>query len=162
MAKSFSVAHHTAYPGSGPGAVAPINWVTQCLTYARSQLTASKTVVGLGLYGYDWNVTTGANATSVKFSEVMSLLKQHNGTSAYSAQDEAPSVTYRVSGQSHAIWYENGRSIDAKVAAIRQGNVAGVAVWRLGQEDPRVWKCLRRTRIRPRPHRARQVEDSEC
>lgn len=40
------------------------------------------------------------------------------------------------------IWYENARSLDAKLKLISQYNVAGIGSWRLGQETSDVWAVL--------------------
>jgi spore germination protein YaaH len=44
---------------SGPGPVAPSDWVEQVLAFATSQIPADKVLLGLAFYGYDWNTTSG-------------------------------------------------------------------------------------------------------
>src|SRR5205823_1595270 len=46
-------------PWSGPGSVAPYDWVEQVLTFAASQVPPRKVLLGLAFYGYDWNATSG-------------------------------------------------------------------------------------------------------
>ena len=46
-------------PFSGPGSVAPIDWVERVLGFATRQIPPDKLLLGLAFYGYDWNVTSG-------------------------------------------------------------------------------------------------------
>ena len=50
-----------AYRGafSGPGSIAPYNWVDRVLAFATQQIEPDKVLLGLAVYGYDWNVTAG-------------------------------------------------------------------------------------------------------
>lgn len=137
------MAYDYSYKGSLPGGVAPVNWVREVAMFANSHFGAQKVVVGLPFYGYDWNVTTKAPATSVKFPQIEDLRKNYNATLSYDTASESARASYTRDGERHEVWYENGRSFDAKLAAIRGLGAAGVAVWRLGQEDPGVWSSMR-------------------
>ena len=44
---------------SGPGPIAPYDWVDEVLAFASSQIPADKVLLGLAFYGYDWNTTSG-------------------------------------------------------------------------------------------------------
>src|SRR5919199_3395754 len=44
---------------SGPGSVAPYDWVSRVIAFATREMPAHKVLVGLGFYGYDWNVGRG-------------------------------------------------------------------------------------------------------
>ena len=37
------------------------------------------------------------------------------------------------------VWLEDKESIQAKLNVMKQNNIAGVAEWKLGLEDPTVW-----------------------
>ena len=39
---------------SAPGPVAPVSWIRAVLRYAKTQIPASKIILGVPLYGYDW------------------------------------------------------------------------------------------------------------
>ncbi len=130
-------------PGSKPGPISPVNWVRGTAVYARSMFGANKLLVGLALYGYDWNTTTGAKATATKYPDIAYLRRTYNATLSYDTASQSAKATYTRDGQRHEVWYETGRTLDAKLAVARDLGAAGVAVWRLGQEDPRVWNSIR-------------------
>src|SRR5205814_7245047 len=53
------MAYEYSGPFSGPGSVAPYDWVDRVLAFAGSQIPAQKLVLGVAWYGYDWNTTSG-------------------------------------------------------------------------------------------------------
>jgi spore germination protein YaaH len=42
-------------------------------------------------------------------------------------------------GNNHEVWFENSDSIIAKLNLAWQLGISGVALWRLGMEDPGLW-----------------------
>jgi spore germination protein len=50
-------------PFSGPGSVAPIDWVERVLGFATRQIPRDRLLLGLAFYGYDWNVTSGGTSS---------------------------------------------------------------------------------------------------
>ena len=51
------------------------------------------------------------------------------------AQYEAENATWKI-------WLEDGQSIAEKVKLIPKYSLAGVAAWKLGLEDSRVWQTI--------------------
>jgi spore germination protein YaaH len=129
-------------PGwSGPGPVSGFDWVTSCVSYARSLVDPSKLLIGLPAYGYDWDVTAGTG-TDFSWTGVPALLVRPGATSHWDAISQSPSVTYRdSSGHSHEAWFENARSIEAKTGLVTQHRLAGLSMWALGKEDLSFWQA---------------------
>jgi hypothetical protein len=48
--------------------------------------------------------------------------------------------------QEHVVWIEDSASAAARLEIANRYQTGGVAAWRLGQEDPRVWPILRQWR----------------
>jgi spore germination protein len=132
---------------SGPGATAPIAWVRSVLRYAASQMPASKVVLGIPLFGYNWPDGTGPSATgpaaTVTWLEAQRLSRQYHATAKYNQASQAPYFSYAGSGRNHLVWFENAESSTAKFEAVRQNGVAGVYLWMYGDEDPATWSSLR-------------------
>lgn len=49
---------------------------------------------------------------------------------------------YYSDGVTYKIWLEDAQSIEAKMQLIQQYDLAGVAEWKLGLEDPSVWSVI--------------------
>ena len=122
---------------SAPGALAPISWVRSVMTWGATQIPPHKLVLGAATYGYDW---VGRRGTSLMWTEIMNRARANNATINYNTTKEAPWFTYvDKRGRMHTVWFENGRSIAAKKAVMRDIGASGMHYWRLGGEDPAIW-----------------------
>ena len=51
--------------------------------------------------------------------------------------------------QDHEVWLEESASAAARLALVDRHQAGGIATWRLGLEDPRVWGLFQQWRSRP-------------
>ena len=51
-------------------------------------------------------------------------------------------ASYTVGNATRQIWFEEEKSIEAKMQVIQGNNVAGVAGWKLGLEKSSVWPVI--------------------
>src|SRR5919202_819041 len=63
-------------PFSGPGSVAPFDWVQRVARFATSQIPAEKVLLGLAFYGYDWNTTSGGTR-SIGYPQFAALAERY-------------------------------------------------------------------------------------
>jgi spore germination protein YaaH len=63
-------------------------------------------------------------------------------------QENWITYTTRDSGR-RTVWFSTASGLDAKLRLVQELDLAGIAIWRLGGEDPRKWDVIR----------ARLVED---
>ncbi|MGE5549309.1 MAG: glycosyl hydrolase family 18 protein [Bacteroidota bacterium] len=123
------------------GPVASLPWVERVVRFARSHIPSRKIVVGLAGYGYDW-VQGRTGAKGKEFPEIQSLVNRLGVTPKWDAASKVPYIRYSSGGQSRIIWYENSWSAALKLDLVNRYNLGGVALWRLGGEDPRLWKVI--------------------
>ncbi len=148
--------------GKTPGAIAPAGWVRSVARFAASQFGASKTLLGIPFYGMDWNTVKGPPARTVKMAEGPTLARKSGATSGYSVVDEANWVRYTdEAGDTHEVWFEDERSITAKLTVMTEVGLAGFAGWRIGQEDAGAWAAIDRltlptARVAPVPNTTTQ------
>ena len=133
------MAYDYHWASSSAGAIAPITWVDEVATFATTVIPAAKVELGIGLYGYDWVGSAGVGLTH---DRVMERLAASGATPRWSDTDKAPWFTYGSGGKTHTVWYENARSVGPKLAISDRLGLAGVALWRLGGEDPEVWSKI--------------------
>ena len=124
------------------GPVASLPWVEQVARYATSVIPARKVVIGLAGYGYDW-VVGRAGGKAREFPEIQALVDRHGASPKWDTAKKVPYVRYSESGRSRVIWYENSWSAAYKLDLVNRYNLGGVALWRLGGEDPQVWPLIR-------------------
>lgn len=131
--------HH--YQGGPPGPVAPLPWVRDNVQFAARYIPRKRIYLGVGTYGYDW--AKDGSSTSVSTVQVQALLNHYGIAPQWSQSAQEPHFTYTES-QQHTVWYENARTFAQKVTLARSARIGGIAIWRLGYEDPKVWATLPR------------------
>jgi len=134
------------WSGSSPGPIAPLWWMEDVLDFAISIVPPNKVYVGLNLYGHDWG---GSTSSSVTWETAQRLAAEHHATPQWQTSSgwrnavAEPWFTYTdAAGQRHEVWYADGASIKARLGLVNRYGLGGVALWRLGGEDPACWQAI--------------------
>ncbi len=129
--------HYTSGPA---GPIASHEWFEEVMAFVLKEVPAEKLIVGIGQYGVDWSA---GHSYSMKFSEVMALADDTGALPAMDPESRNMHFAYIEDEKTtHNVWFLNGVTAwNQKISLDRLG-VAGVAVWRLGAEDPSIWKIL--------------------
>jgi spore germination protein len=146
------MAYDWSWSTSNPGAIAPMDKVRAGANYTLTKVPAHKILWGVGVYGYDWQVKEGTREADGKaeyrtFAEANVLSVAPGAESGYDKEAEAPYVRYRRDDKPREMWYEDRRSFEAKLSLVEEKKFAGFGIWRLGQEDPLIWKSLANQRV---------------
>ncbi len=128
------MAYDQHFAGGAPGPIASPAWVKQVLDYTISVVRPSKVILGIPGYGYDWSGNGPASALT--YSQAQSLASQ------YGAPANRNHFVYMQGGQLHSVWFENTTSLLNKIDLVSGYELRGVALWRLGIEDPKIWDFL--------------------
>lgn len=132
------------WPGSGPGSVVSSGWMAKVIGYTTTRVPASKVVAAISVFGFDFNLTTGKN-TYATHSMASELAKKYNKNIIFDEASLTPMFAYEdEQGNKHEVWFEDKDSIVAKTKLAWQMGISGVALWRLGMEDPAVWPQIAR------------------
>ncbi len=130
---------------SAPGPVASEEWFEKKLEQLAAMLPPEKTVIGMGDYGYDW-IIGETGGTEVKFSDVMAAAIANRAVVTWDEDTANPVLRYtdRVhkSAEQHEVWFLDAVTAINQIQAIHDNGFRGVGVWRLGAEDPDLWKVL--------------------
>lgn len=130
------------WPGSGPGPVVSIGWMESVINYAKTKMPASKITAAVSVFGFDFNLTTGRN-TYVTYSMAMDLARRYNREVIFDQETQTPMFAYTdEQGNEHEVWFENAQSIRSKLMLADRLGIRGLALWRLGMEDPRMWTMI--------------------
>jgi spore germination protein YaaH len=135
--------------GSAPGPIAGYNWVERVVADTVAAIPAAKLLLGLPLYHRSWTETSGfRDSTAGSHGQALSLLNELGGELQWDPLSRSP--WFRIEnlgtesdisrdGATHTVWLEDSRSVSEKIELARRYKLAGVAAWRLGQEDPGIW-----------------------
>jgi len=128
------------HQANGPaGPVAAQSWVENVLKYSLKYISPNRLIMGIAAYGYEWNDRTGR---ALNYASIDSIIKKHGITPRWHEEYETPYFTYTKSGVKYEVWYENQYSTAAKMRLVNEYKLRGIAVWRLGYEDPKIWSVL--------------------
>lgn len=127
-----------------PGAIAGEEWFDSILKKRMSELSPAKTIVCFGNYGYNW--TKGEKeADDVTFQQSVLTAKESldNPNQIEFGKERNPHFSYTEDdGKEHEIWFLDAATAYNELQAVKPYNVAGMALWRLGSEDPSLWKIF--------------------
>ncbi|NLG84876.1 MAG: chitinase [Firmicutes bacterium] len=129
-------------PSGKPGPVASLPWVEKVLRYALTTIPRRKILIGLAGYGYEW-VEGRPGGKAREFPAIQALVDRLGITPRWDAVRKVPYLVYREGDTQKVIWYENSWSAAYKLDLVERYDLGGVALWRLGAEDPRLWPLLR-------------------
>lgn len=131
------------WPGSPPGPAVTIGWMERVLRYTMSKMPRDKIMAAVSVFGFDFNLTTGRN-TYVTYQSAINLARRYNSEIIFNEERQTPMFTYRdAQGNQHEVWFEDARSLRSKIQLAWELGIKGVALWRLGMEDPNIWPMLR-------------------
>ena len=131
------------YQTSEPGPVASEDWFYDQLNRVAKVLPPSKTVIGFGNYGYDWVIGSRKGGAEVSYGDVIAAAESNKkGSVAWDGNAENPVLRYQSGGERHEIWFLDAVTALNQIQDISDGMFRGVALWRLGAEDPGMWSVF--------------------
>jgi cellulose synthase/poly-beta-1,6-N-acetylglucosamine synthase-like glycosyltransferase/peptidoglycan/xylan/chitin deacetylase (PgdA/CDA1 family) len=134
------------YEAGNPGPLAGQGWFEATLRERFNSIPANKLIVAIGSYGYDWAGPGVGKEISVQ--EAWELLEQSGATFRFDRASLNPTFAYTddIEHTPHHVWYLDGVTGFNQIGAALAMRPAGLALWRLGTEDPSLWAAFARGR----------------
>lgn len=130
-------------PWSGPGSIADVNSIEKDISYALKFIPKNKLMLGVAGYGYDWS---SKGVESLEFGAIQNLITKFGAKVEWDDSAKSPHFTYTgPDGVVHQVWYENAQSLQYKLNLVNRYDIAGIALWKLGEEDPASWQVIQST-----------------
>ena len=141
-------------PGSRPGPVAGQEWFVRNLQLALKVVPRSKLICSIGDYGYDWTLSLPVRRKNKLIrSKVINVddLAVQDAWQAESDSDAPPvldtdslNMHFAYDDEDehtrHEVWYLDAVTALNEMRAARELGIQTFALWRLGSEDPTLWK----------------------
>ncbi|MBC7671392.1 MAG: hypothetical protein H7247_03135, partial [Polaromonas sp.] len=122
---------------SPPGAITGPQWLRRTLAMRVQESGADRLVAGLPFYGYQWR--TNAPTATTSYDEARRLAAE-----AGVAFDRDPATqslhAVRAGADGWELWVTDAVLLDSLRREVSALGVRRVAYWRLGLEDPAVWR----------------------
>ena len=133
------------YALSEPMAVAPIDKVEQVVRFAVSQIPPDKIFLGMPNYGYDWTlpyIKGQSRARSLGNVQATEQAVQVGAPIRFDTVAQSPHYNYWRERAEHEVWFEDARSVQAKLLLAGEYQLRGVSIWNIMRYFPQLWLVL--------------------
>ena len=148
---------------SGPGPIAPLDWVTTVVAATRSMVPSERIILGVPVYGYDWVVNTVGvcpvdnkprrKNLSTKSAGELAARKGIAPTWDVAKAERTFAYAETVTGLDAAgaptsctanrvVWYADAQAVHQRAWLAERQDLAGIALWSLGNDDASVWQGI--------------------
>ena len=120
------------YTYSAPQAVSPVNRIRSVLDYAVTKIPSGKILLGFSNYGYNWTLPwqQGKAAEVISNTAAANLAAANFAQIRFDEKAQAPFFNYTdPSGVRHEVWFEDARSVRARLALVSEYGLAGISYW---------------------------------
>ncbi|MBI4128648.1 MAG: hypothetical protein HY460_01235 [Parcubacteria group bacterium] len=131
-----------------PGPAASPEMITEVLAYAieKNQLPREKIFFGVPFYGQEWaepkpRAYRGIHGDRT-FADVQTIRSRFKTTEFWHEPSKTPYLRYAQKGEERIIWFENQKSVAAKLELAKKFGATAISLWRIGGEDPAIWKII--------------------
>lgn len=123
------------YTYSAPMSVQPINEVRRVLEYAVTEIPPQKIIMGMPNYGYDWTLPfeRGTAASTIGLTAALNTAIRFNSEILYDEKSQTPYFYYTDNGTRHVVWFDDAKSIDAKLRLVDEFDLAGASYWTINR-----------------------------
>jgi cellulose synthase/poly-beta-1,6-N-acetylglucosamine synthase-like glycosyltransferase/spore germination protein YaaH/peptidoglycan/xylan/chitin deacetylase (PgdA/CDA1 family) len=134
----FLMAYDQHYATSVPGPLCDQRWIEKQLDEIAAGIPSNKIVLCLAAYGYDWR--DEAEAKTVTYQQALSEANEYKAPIDFDNDSYNCTFEYEDNKQFHhyVSFIDAGGTFNTMRFADEYGT-AGVALWRLGSEDERMW-----------------------
>ncbi len=122
-----------------PGPVASLPWCRDVAAYAKSAIPVGKLVMGVPLYGRAWQeVQHGGALRDSRVKEILSRKRPRVEVDP----EKGPSMVYTEKVRVRA-YFNTLETLTERTRLYSKEGALGVAFWRIGQGDARLWDHIR-------------------
>ncbi len=129
------------YTYGAPQAVSPVDRIRRVLDYAVTEIPPGKILLGFSNYAYDWTLPwkQGSAARILSNAAAQELAASRWAEIRYDRRAEAPWFQYTdAEGQRHVVWFEDARSVRARLRLVEEYDLAGISIW----TADRLWRPI--------------------
>lgn len=144
----FIMAYDEFSAGSKPGPVAEQKWIEAAVDDAVKKIPSEKIILGLAAYGYDWPQMSDPDpneVTVLTYQTALSTAKEVQGRIDFDNDTYNLHFSYADDeGIPHEVFFTDAATTFNAMRFAHESQLAGVALWRLGSEDDRIWQFYNR------------------
>lgn len=147
------------YVGSDEGSVASIGFVKDGITNTLKEVPANQTILAAPFFTRIWKETPKAASDDVEaasedyvpyelssqaagMEESWNMVSANGVEAAWSDADGQYYAEYINGGDTYKVWLEDAQSMELRLQAASENQLAGMAFWKLGLEQSTIWDTI--------------------
>src|SRR5450432_295406 len=129
--------------GTGPGPICHQKWIEGAVDDAIKKIPADKIILAVAGFGYDWKMNENDKVISVapiSYQDALTLARSYDGKIIFDNDSYNLRFTYDGDdGAPHRVQFTDAATTFNTMRFAEESGLSGVALWRLGNEDSRMW-----------------------
>ena len=143
----FLMAYDQFSEQTAPGPVCDQKWIEAAVNEATRKLPPAKIILALAAYGYDWPKQSQGEA--VTYQKALQIARDEGGVINYNNDTYNLNFTYTDDDQRpHSVYFTDAATNFNSLRFATECKLGGVALWRLGSEDSRIWAFYNKSMTR--------------
>ncbi|RFM30504.1 glycosyltransferase [Deminuibacter soli] len=133
----FLMAYDEHSDDTGPGPISSQKWIEAAVDQVAKKVPSKKIVLNIAGYGYDWSKDT---VQTVSFQEALTLARDNDATIDFDNNTYNAKFSYTDDNNvAHQVHFADAATNFNTIRFATEYGLAGTAMWRLGNEDSRLW-----------------------
>jgi peptidoglycan/xylan/chitin deacetylase (PgdA/CDA1 family)/spore germination protein YaaH len=129
--------------GSNAGDLSNQHWVEEILDNVCSKIPSEKVILTIAAGGYDWPENN--IGTAVGYQQVISTAQENKSKITFDPVSANLHYTYSDQNElQHTVYFTDAATNFNIIRMADDWATGGVALWRLGAEDPRLWSFFQK------------------
>lgn len=138
----FLMAYDEHELGGPPGPIAAQQWFELAVALGTRGVPRDKLIVTIGNYGYDWHDKGGE---PLAIDEAWQAARESGTVPVFDRSSGNSGFAYQEGTSEHVVWMLDAASAYNQLKFLGHAGINGVALWRLGSEDPGLWSIFGRS-----------------
>lgn len=145
--KLILMAYDEHWSSGEAGPIASQLWFEKVLSTRLEHVSGEKYIIALANYAYDWK-DKAKTAASMSFQDAITVASESEGEIAYDPESLNPTYDYYDEENAlHHVWLLDATTAFNELKEVQAFGAAGVALWRLGGEDPSIWNIFSKNTV---------------
>ena len=143
------------------GSVSSYNFVKEGIEETMKEVPAEKIISGIPFFTRLWEETpkteqeiadaagtdeekylTNVDSVALGMDAAKETVEKNQAEIVWDEEAKQEFATWTSGDVTYKIWLENAKSLEPKLALMKENNLAGSAAWTLGQETPDIWELI--------------------
>ena len=130
--------------GTGPGPIAHQRWIEGAVDETIKKIPADKLILAIAGFGYDWQLNNDQDKVDsvkpISYQDALTLARSFDGKIIFDNESYNLHFSYDGDdGAPHKVQFTDAATSFNSMRFAVESGLAGVALWRLGNEDSRMW-----------------------